>query len=63
MHTPLSPFQEDHKQQEPSRKDKLMTQAISSLGVEWCDRWNGGRSSRVEWAFKLVTETEPSIYF
>ncbi|CAL5380653.1 unnamed protein product [Camellia sinensis] len=31
MQTPLSPFQEHHKQQEPSRRDKLMTQAISSL--------------------------------
>ncbi|GMP37955.1 hypothetical protein CsSME_00009406 [Camellia sinensis var. sinensis] len=40
-----------------------MTQAISSLGVEWCDWWNGGRFSRVEWVFKLATETEPSIYF
>ncbi|THF94271.1 hypothetical protein TEA_023422 [Camellia sinensis var. sinensis] len=40
----------------------MMTQPISSSGVEWCDRWNGGRSSRVEWIFKLITETERSIY-
>ncbi|KAI8026573.1 hypothetical protein LOK49_LG02G03662 [Camellia lanceoleosa] len=40
-----------------------MTQAISSSEVEWCDWWNGGRSSRVSWVFKLVTETELSIYF
>ncbi|KAI7990687.1 hypothetical protein LOK49_LG12G00321 [Camellia lanceoleosa] len=39
-----------------------MTQAISSLGVEWCDRWNDGRSSRVAWVFKLIIETEPSVY-
>ena len=39
-----------------------MTQAISSIGVELCDRWNDGRSSRVAWDFKLITETEPSIY-
>ncbi|CAL5434336.1 unnamed protein product [Camellia sinensis] len=39
-----------------------MTQAISSLGVEWCDRWNDGRSSRVARVFKLITETEPSVY-
>ncbi|KAI7995538.1 Golgin candidate 6 [Camellia lanceoleosa] len=31
-------------------------------GVEWCDRWNGGRSSRVEWIFKLITKTERSVY-
>ncbi|KAI8021754.1 hypothetical protein LOK49_LG03G00650 [Camellia lanceoleosa] len=30
-----------------------MTQAIGSSGVKWCDRWNGGRSSRVELIFKL----------
>ncbi|GMP69063.1 hypothetical protein CsSME_00028459 [Camellia sinensis var. sinensis] len=39
-----------------------MTQAISSSGVEWCDQWNSGRSSRVEWVFKLITKTEPSVY-
>ncbi|CAL5434338.1 unnamed protein product [Camellia sinensis] len=44
------------------KRDKLMTQAISSLGVEWYDRWNDGRSSRVAWVFKLITETEPSVY-
>ncbi|THG20706.1 hypothetical protein TEA_005813 [Camellia sinensis var. sinensis] len=59
---PADIWTEDHKQQEPSRRDKLMTQAISSLGVEWCDRWNDGRSSRVARVFKLITETEPSVY-
>ncbi|CAL5334719.1 unnamed protein product [Camellia sinensis] len=40
----------------------MMTQLISSSRVKWCDRWNGGRSSRVKWIFKLITKTERSVY-